>query len=329
MSNPSPHLFKREASERRSTSSSEHKTNEEDPGTFKRAEEKNGDRDEDDGGPRQQLAAGQENNIESGDGKDEGQGEAIQNTSTASPDGRGMGPSFLHQRLAIRYLPIPLIVTSIATGLLDVATYADFFAFASNQTGNQIVLFVALFIDISQSASALLSGVSLASFCFFALIFGQLSNRVTTNGPRTRWWLFVCGIIQALMVLVVAILVVTGLWKAEGNRYDAAKILTLLGGSGGIQVVNAKLSSVAEIPTAVVTSPWVELLSDPHLFSPHIFTKEVRSRNLRAMHIGGLMLGSVIGGLIRKYAGSAPIIFLTAGIKILIACMFLVLPGDA
>ncbi|KAE8221450.1 hypothetical protein CF319_g5197 [Tilletia indica] len=249
--------------------------------------------------------------------------------STSSSLERSTGPSFFHQKLVIRYLPIPLIITSVATGLLDVATYSDFFAFASNQTGNQVVLFVALFVDLQQSSSALLSGVSLASFCFFALIFGQLSNRVTTNGPRTRWWLFGCGLIQSFMVVIVAILVILGKWQTRGNEYDAARILTLLGGSGGIQVVNAKLSSVPEIPTAVVTSPWVELLSDGNLFSPHLFTEDVRSRNLRVMHIGGLMLGSVIGAVIRKYAGSAPIIFLAAGIKILIACTFLVLPGEA
>ncbi|KAE8271007.1 hypothetical protein A4X09_0g1335 [Tilletia walkeri] len=235
-----------------------------------------------------------------------GDSKKAREASTSSSLERSTGPSFFHQKLVIRYLPVPLIITSVA-----------------------VVLFVALFVDLQQSASALLSGVSLASFCFFALIFGQLSNRVTTNGPRTRWWLFGCGLIQSFMVVIVAILVILGKWQTRGNEYDAARILTLLGGSGGIQVVNAKLSSVPEIPTAVVTSPWVELLSDGNLFSPHLFTEDVRSRNLRVMHIGGLMLGSVIGAVIRKYAGSAPIIFLAAGIKILIACTFLVLPGEA
>ncbi|KAK0543826.1 hypothetical protein OC845_005935 [Tilletia horrida] len=234
---------------------------------------------------------------------------------------------FAQQKVGTHLMPIPLILTSFSTGMLDLATFADFYAFASNQTGNCVVLWLGIF-NPSPSHSSLISGVSLASFCGFALVFGQISQRLP-NGPRTRWWLFTCNLIQSFLVLIVAILIATGVWRAQDDLRDAAKIVALLGGSGGIQVVNAKLSSVPEIPTAVVTSPWVELLSDRKLFSPHLLAKEVRSRNLRAMHIGALMVGALIAAILRKYTSTAPVIFLAAGLKFVTTCLFCILPGDA
>ncbi|KAK0524047.1 hypothetical protein OC834_005678 [Tilletia horrida] len=239
---------------------------------------------------------------------------------------RSAGP-FVNQRLPVRWLPIPLIITSVATGMLDVATFADFFAFASNQTGSCIIIFIGAFHE-APNASALLSGVSLGSFCAFAFLFGQLTHHLPRNGPRTRWWLSACGLLQALLVLVAGILIQTGTWQSEGNEADAARILALLAGSGGVQVVNAKMSSVSEVPTAIVTSAWAELLSDPNIFSPHLLTAAVRSRNLRALHIGGLMAGAALGAVIRKYAGSGPVIFTAAGIKILTTFIYFFLPGE-
>jgi hypothetical protein len=43
--------------------------------------------------------------------------------------------SFLRQTLPVRELTGPLLVVTLATGILDATTYADFGVFASNQTG--------------------------------------------------------------------------------------------------------------------------------------------------------------------------------------------------
>lgn len=58
--------------------------------------------------------------------------------------------------------------------LLDATTYADFSTFASNQTGNAILLTVAAVG--TRKVLVLLTGVSLGGFLGFAFIFGHIGH---------------------------------------------------------------------------------------------------------------------------------------------------------
>ncbi|BEI86847.1 hypothetical protein CcaverHIS002_0701930 [Cutaneotrichosporon cavernicola] len=65
-----------------------------------------------------------------------------------------------------------LLMQALATGLLDATTYTDFKTFASNQTGNAIILTVAAVGTVSQSTTLLVrTAVSFGSFLLGAFVF--------------------------------------------------------------------------------------------------------------------------------------------------------------
>jgi uncharacterized membrane protein YoaK (UPF0700 family) len=78
---------------------------------------------------------------------------------------------------------IQLLILTFSTGIQDAISYPDFHCFASNQTGNSVVLAIGLaglggdLFDLNNV------GTSLGSFIAGALITGQVANLV---GPRLR-----------------------------------------------------------------------------------------------------------------------------------------------
>jgi hypothetical protein len=70
--------------------------------------------------------------------------------------------------------------------------------------------------------------------------------------------------------------------------------LLLLAGSAGFQVAMAKTSGVGEVPTAMLTSPFVEFVTDKHLFEARLEGNEVKCRNRRGVYIVTLLTGSLM-----------------------------------
>ncbi|KUI61380.1 hypothetical protein VP1G_08577 [Cytospora mali] len=86
-----------------------------------------------------------------------------------------------------------------------------------------------------------------------------------------------------------------------------------------IGVVQSRSLRMTEISTAMATAAWVDLLIDPHLFT---VKEKNRPRNRRFFFLITLLAGSLAGAGIYKNAGSDVAIFVSAGGKALVTCMY-------
>ena len=180
----------------------------------------------------------------------------------------------LQHTVSPTFLPVQLIAIAFCTGILDATTYADFQTFASNQTGNAIMLPVGM-MGVAH-VQMLGTGVSLATFLFFGCVSGQIGH---VFGHRKRWWMLLSSFIQATFVLIPAVLLYTG--SVNISPQNAPLLLFFLATSAGFQVAMARNLDVNEVPTAMLTSPFIDFLTDRHLLSGKWSNEKVMCRNRR------------------------------------------------
>ncbi|WVR09727.1 hypothetical protein IAU60_006803 [Kwoniella sp. DSM 27419] len=219
-------------------------------------------------------------------------------------------------------LVLSLILQAFATGILDATTYLDFSTFASNQTGNTILLTVAI-VRVSGHL-LLLTGVSLASFLSAAFILAQIGHAV---GVRRRAWLLSNVAFQLLCLTLAAIFLSPHGPAATrlGNKHEWV-IISLFAIMSGAQVAAARQASIQEIPTAPMTSSYVDLVGDQYLFVGLADPKGC-ARNRRLAYILAMIVGSFIGGIMHKYAGSWVVVVVAMAFKL--AVMVLMAIGSA
>ncbi|ODN84106.1 hypothetical protein L202_00119 [Cryptococcus amylolentus CBS 6039] len=216
-----------------------------------------------------------------------------------------------------------LIFQAFSTGLLDATTTLDFNTFASNQTGNTILLTVAI-VRLSRH-QLLLTGVSLASFLGGALVFGHLGHLF---GLRRRAWLLANVLFQIVCLILAGIfLSPSGPPLARlGSKHEWC-IIMLFAAMSGAQVAAARQASVAEIPTAPMTSSYVDLVSDKYLF--YGFTHEkAGARNRRLGYVFAMIAGSFIGAVMHKYTASWIVVVIALGFKLVVMGMMAMAPMD-
>ncbi|CAO1617989.1 unnamed protein product [Parajaminaea phylloscopi] len=244
------------------------------------------------------------------------------------PDGGAVIPR-LRERITVPALRLHLLLISFGTGLLDAATYSDFGIFASNQTGNTIIVLVEA-VERSRGASPaplLAVGISLASFLFFGVLFGQIGVSPVV-GPCTRGWLLFSTFIQAALILLAAVLVQTGvLSTTTRDPKDTTLLVLLLAASSGIQVAMAKSVGVKEVPTAMLTSPYMDLLTDPHLTTRSLTSSVVASRNLRLGYLFFFATGTVVGAIAKVHSGTTTVLWLSCALRIGNDIYILLAPG--
>ncbi|BEJ17885.1 hypothetical protein CspHIS471_0701530 [Cutaneotrichosporon sp. HIS471] len=219
-----------------------------------------------------------------------------------------------------------LLMQALATGLLDATTYTDFMTFASNQTGNAIILTVAAVGTVSQSTTLLVrTAVSFGSFLLGAFVFGQIGFIV---GVRRRTWLLISTAVQTLFLVVASILLSPHGPAAThvGARHDWA-ILSLFALMSGGQVAMARQSSCQELPTAPMTSTFVDFVADHYLFSSWSDPKAV-SRNRRFYYVIMMIGGSFIGAVMHRYSASWIVAVIAVGIKLLALTMIALAKPD-
>jgi uncharacterized membrane protein YoaK (UPF0700 family) len=149
-----------------------------------------------------------------------------------------------------------LLATAFITGVLDATTFADYGVFTSNQTGNAVLLGVGT-IGIS-SISLTHVGTSLSSFLVTASICGQIAVRLRPGKGRTRWWTLASSFYQSIVILTLPILFYRH--AVQLDRHWSWLVICLLASSAGSQVAMAKQFSIPEIPTAMLTSPFVSCI---------------------------------------------------------------------
>ncbi|SPO41812.1 uncharacterized protein PSFLO_07294 [Pseudozyma flocculosa] len=209
------------------------------------------------------------------------------------------------------WLTVQLLAITLATGVLDAVSYGEYQVFASNQTGNVIVL------------------LSLAI------------------GIRTRYAGGPALVTTASGVLAIAaVLMYRGTWYAlassRGHGWDALPV-SLLALVGGLQVSQARQSGIQEIPTAMLTSPMVEFLNHPHLFAPCFRLSlsspsrprpspaeaaAIKSRNLRALYLFTFVTGVTTGAALHRSTGPASATFFGLAIRLVSFVAFVFVPAQ-
>lgn len=260
--------------------------------------------------------------------------------------------SYLLRSPTRAFLQLHLLFISFTTGLLDASTYSDYGIFASNQTGNSIILLVEAMSSVRRVSSEertqkdtliLTVGVSLASFLAFGTLFGQIAARLDCK--TARGWLLLSTFIQAVLLLLPAVLLQAGTLKLHhlsmasesgsestgtgttdthsARVHDAVSIF-LLAASAGMQVAMSRSLSIPEIPTAMMTSVYADIIIDPNLFTLDLWTKKVKSRNMRFCYVFMLAMGTIVGALVWIYRGSAAVLWVAFALRLgnvaLIAC---------
>lgn len=82
----------------------------------------------------------------------------------------------------------------------------------------------------------------------------------------------------------------------------------------GVQVASARQSACQELPTAPMTSTYVDLMSDKYLFVGFKHPK-AGPRNRRLAYVLAMVFGGLLGACIHKYGGSWEVVVGTAGLK--------------
>lgn len=228
-----------------------------------------------------------------------------------------------------------LLATGFITGVLDATTYADFGTFTSNQTGNTVVLGIgALGISPVRLVDV---ATSLVAFLVTTGVCGQCVTHFTTTttdsagggggGGRTRWWIILSASHQAVTVLVLPVLTYARVISIDGHW--SWFILLLLASSAGAQVAMAKQFGIPEIPTAMLTSPFADVLCDPHLFSLSCRGAEVNvPRNRRMGYILLLVLGVFLGATMHRFVGTTPVLLLAGCLKVVVLLTVFFVPGQ-
>lgn len=197
----------------------------------------------------------------------------------------------------------------------DATTFLDYRCFASNQTGNTVFLCLALILpklngDLFFTANI---AIALGLFLGAGLLTGQLSH---VFGPRKRWWLVLCNVIQSFLVLGAAIIQYRYRIISHGG-YSIA-VIGLLAFASGSQVVQSRSLAMTEISTAMATAAWVDLMIDQKLLE-----RKNRPRTRRIMFLAALVVGSLAGAAIYRGVGSETVIAVSGAGKLIVAFMYM------
>jgi len=141
-------------------------------------------------------------------------------------------------------------------------------------------------------------------------------------------------ILQALFTMVAALTI----WKSHepsiaNNRGDPSwtnalsfVCLAFMSASLGVQGILGKRLNTQFGTTIVLTTVWVELMSDPQLFK---FKQKVISRDHKLFAAIGLFLGAFIGRALLGKIGAAATLGIGVGLRILISISWIFVAGKS
>lgn len=211
-------------------------------------------------------------------------------------------------------IELQLLTLALAAGINDAMTFPDYRVFVSNQTGNTALLAVGALGLSSESHYLPNIAVSLGVFILGGLVFGQIGAHV---GRRRKAWLLATNAVQTAIIFVGVAL---RQWFAgsEQRGAHAWAVIAFLAFASGGQVAMARTVDLPQIPTAMVTSAYVDMLTDPDILSLHN-----RPRNRRLSFVLCLLVGSFIGACTYAYADPTLALFLAAILKTAVTISFL------
>ncbi|KHN99993.1 DUF1275 domain protein [Metarhizium album ARSEF 1941] len=218
------------------------------------------------------------------------------------------------------FTELQLVILTFCTGMQDATTFPDYHCFASNQTGNTVFLCLALILPQLNGETFFTPNIGMALGLFLGAgwLTGQLSHII---GPRKRWWLILCNLVQSSLVLGAAAIQYQYGVKSQGSQ--ALVVIGLLAFAAGSQVVQSRSLSMTEISTAMATAAWVDLMIDQKLF-----VLKNRPRTRRIAFLLALVLGTLVGAAIYREVGSATAIVVSGAGKLLVTFLYLFSPAE-
>ncbi|KAF4313214.1 putative duf1275 domain protein [Botryosphaeria dothidea] len=219
-------------------------------------------------------------------------------------------------------LELNLLLLAFAIGIQDAVSYPDFQCFASNQTGNTVMLAVGLLDDRASSLMLSVPTILLSLGCFLGgvLAFGQLANLL--RATHARWWLLASSLAQTALSAAAAALQHRHPHAATTNATALGKaVLALLALAAGAQVAMVRELKVTDMTTAMATAAWVDICIDPGNLAG---VAKNRSRNRRAGFLLALISGSFAGAAAFKGRGSGLALLVSVVVKAVAAALFLV-----
>lgn len=215
-------------------------------------------------------------------------------------------------------MEVQLLLLTLSTGIQDAISFPDFRCFASNQTGNTVLLAVGVAGGGGELVRPMNIGVSLATFIGGAILTGQVGNYL---GRRRRLWQFGNQMCQTFMIMSAAWIQFVHGVSFHGPWALAA--LALCATASGAQVAAARAMQIPEITTAMATAAWVDLVIDPRLLGwPN------HSRDRRALFLSILVAGSFVGAFMRVKIGSPTALLVSGSVKLLVALALLVAKAE-
>ncbi|OAL34643.1 hypothetical protein AYO20_06060 [Fonsecaea nubica] len=208
-----------------------------------------------------------------------------------------------------------LLILTFCTGMQDATTFPDYHCFASNQTGNTVMLAMAILLPEVAGELFITENIGIALGFFLAAgwLTGQLGHIV---GARSRLWIVFCNLIQTILVFVAAAIQYAYGIELEGTK--TMVVIGLLAFAAGSQVVISRALAITEITTAMATAAWIDLLIDPRLL-----TAKNRPRNRRASFLVAIVAGAFFGAGIYRSLGPATSVLFSAIGKLIVTFMFL------
>ena len=204
------------------------------------------------------------------------------------------------------------VALALAAGINDATTFPEYHVFVSNQTGNTALLAVGS-LGLSQTVDLPNIGFSLGMFILGGLIFGQIGDRL---GRRKKAWLLTTNVVQTVTMFAGAAL---RKWLPGNSKGPPAwGVISLLALASGGQVAMARTVNLPRIPTAMVTSAYIDFLVDPDLLQRHN-----RGRNRRLFFVTSLLVGSFVGAVGYRYVAPSFSLLLAAICKALVCISFL------
>ncbi len=205
-------------------------------------------------------------------------------------------------------LEAQLYLLAFATGMQDATTFPDYHCFASNQTGNTVLLAVGVFGIGGGIFSLVNIGISLALFVAGVVILGQLGNLL---GVRIRWWLVTSSLLQTVLVFAAAALQYRYGVQEDGSLTQL--IIALLAFASGAQVAMVRSLKITEITTAMATAAYVDVFIDPRVLGCHN-----RARGRRVLFLLCLVARSFAGAGAYKTMSSAFALLISAVGKLIV-----------
>lgn len=227
----------------------------------------------------------------------------------------------------------PLSAFCFMTGFIDVVSFSAIFVWCGFQTGNfaQLGLAIARLWESGPQAFRLADQQALTSLITFNMgaFLGRIGDAL---GVRTRIWLIGGTFIQCLLTMAASIAIwQSGQAKDLANERDQPSwsnvqtfvALGFMSASLGLQGIMAKRLNTQFTTTIVLTTVWVELVTDPDLFN---LRRKIKTRDHKLIAAFTLFFGAFVGRAILAASGAAVALAVAVGVRLLIMVSWAFVP---